>query len=96
MSPITFGEGNSSEWPMDGVPSAQKAIEMGEESVKLGVCGELAVMRSEMSQVPLTCRDFFHRVFLIGRRFKRRDVRVELCIEIPCRVCPQCRSSRYW
>ena len=33
-------EGNSSEWPGDVFPLAQKAIDMGEESVKLGVtCG---------------------------------------------------------
>ena len=43
MPPSTFGEGNSSEWPVDGVPSAQKAFEMGEESVKLGVTWSHAV-----------------------------------------------------
>ena len=36
-------EGNSSEWPGDVFPSAQKAFEMGEKSVKLGVTWSHAV-----------------------------------------------------
>ena len=39
---ITLGEGNSSEWPVDVFSSAQKTIEMGEESVKLGVTEDCA------------------------------------------------------
>ena len=35
-------------------------------------------MRSDLSQLPLTCLDFFHRVFLIRRRFKCRVVWVGL------------------